>query len=198
MNYCTLYQIFGLLVPILCSLFLSLNNSLPTHTQCTSLSPLNPFRFSFTPPWRLNRSHRNIKINLLSRQIHTYTSVHVGRTRKHNSTVMHVRNREATECNELRLFGCTVAWMVVFPECRVVCSCIVSLVLVCLLFLLLPLFPPCFSHNPNSKKTQIIAGIPNVGLCQRCHDIIEWRKKFRKYKPIKNLAKWYIMTRTTR
>lgn len=32
-------------------------------------------------------------------------------------------------------------------------------------------------------------GIPNVGLCQRCHDIIEWRKKFRKYKPIKNLTK---------
>jgi len=45
-------------------------------------------------------------------------------------------------------------------------------------------------HNPNSKKSQVIAGIPNVGLCQRCHDIIEWRKKFRKYKPIKNLTKW--------
>ena len=46
------------------------------------------------------------------------------------------------------------------------------------------------SHNPNSKKSQVIAGIPNVGLCQHCHDIIEWRKKFRKYKPIKNLTKW--------
>jgi len=53
----------------------------------------------------------------------------------------------------------------------------------------LPLFA-VRSHNPNSKKSQIIAGIPNVGLCHRCHDIIEWRKKFRKYKPIKNLAKW--------
>jgi hypothetical protein len=49
---------------------------------------------------------------------------------------------------------------------------------------------PCCRHNPNSKKSQVIAGIPNVGLCQRCHDIIEWRKKFRKYKPIKNLTKW--------
>lgn len=32
-------------------------------------------------------------------------------------------------------------------------------------------------------------GIPNVGLCQRCHDIVEWRKKFRKFKPIKNPTK---------
>ena len=46
-----------------------------------------------------------------------------------------------------------------------------------------------FSHNPNSKKSARIMAIPNVGLCQRCHDIIEWRKKFRKYKPIKNFTK---------
>lgn len=42
-----------------------------------------------------------------------------------------------------------------------------------------------FAHNPKSKKTQQIAKIPNVGLCKHCHDIIEWRKKFRKYKPLK-------------
>jgi hypothetical protein len=55
----------------------------------------------------------------------------------------------------------------------------------------------CCRHNPNSKKSQVIAGIPNVGLCQRCHDIIEWRKKFRKYKPIKNLTKWCAPISTT-
>lgn len=37
-----------------------------------------------------------------------------------------------------------------------------------------------FKHNPNSKKTKKIAAIPNVGVCKRCHDIIEWRKKYRK------------------
>ena len=26
--------------------------------------------------------------------------------------------------------------------------------------------------------------IPNVGLCRRCHDKIEWRRKYRKYRPI--------------
>jgi len=37
-----------------------------------------------------------------------------------------------------------------------------------------------FKHNKNSKKTKKIAAIPNVGVCKRCHDIIEWRKKYRK------------------
>jgi len=37
-----------------------------------------------------------------------------------------------------------------------------------------------FTHNKNSKKTRVIASIPNTGVCKRCHDIIEWRKKYRK------------------
>ena len=41
-----------------------------------------------------------------------------------------------------------------------------------------------FKHNPNSRLTARIAAIPNDGLCQRCHAIIEWRKKYRKYKPL--------------
>lgn len=39
-----------------------------------------------------------------------------------------------------------------------------------------------FRHNPGSKKTAAIARIPNNGVCGRCHDIIEWKKKYRKYK----------------
>lgn len=41
-----------------------------------------------------------------------------------------------------------------------------------------------FIHNKNSKKTKAILAIPNVGLCRRCHDKIEWRRKYRKYRPI--------------
>ena len=41
-----------------------------------------------------------------------------------------------------------------------------------------------FKHNPNSRLTARIAAIPNDGLCHRCHAIIEWRKKYRKYKPL--------------
>uniref|UniRef100_A0A6V3DVU9 Uncharacterized protein n=1 Tax=Heterosigma akashiwo TaxID=2829 RepID=A0A6V3DVU9_HETAK len=41
-----------------------------------------------------------------------------------------------------------------------------------------------FKHNPNSKKTRKILAMPNVGLCRRCSEKIEWRKKYRKYKPL--------------
>jgi hypothetical protein len=40
-----------------------------------------------------------------------------------------------------------------------------------------------FYHNPKSKKTAKILASPIVGLCDRCHEKIEWRKKYRKYKP---------------
>jgi len=40
-----------------------------------------------------------------------------------------------------------------------------------------------FRHNPKSKKTEKILNSPNIGLCRRCHDKIEWRKTYRKYKP---------------
>lgn len=41
-----------------------------------------------------------------------------------------------------------------------------------------------YRHNPKSKRTDKILASPNVGLCRRCHDKIEWRKKYRKYKPL--------------
>jgi len=39
-------------------------------------------------------------------------------------------------------------------------------------------------HNKNSTKTKKILSTPNDGLCQRCFEIIEWKKKYRKYKPL--------------
>ncbi|KAI9184505.1 hypothetical protein H9P43_003558 [Blastocladiella emersonii ATCC 22665] len=41
-----------------------------------------------------------------------------------------------------------------------------------------------FRHNKASKKTKVILGLPIHGLCAKCFDVIEWRKKFRKYKPL--------------
>lgn len=42
-----------------------------------------------------------------------------------------------------------------------------------------------FRHNKGSKKTQKIAATANSGgLCPRCADKIEWRIKYRKYKPL--------------
>jgi len=40
-----------------------------------------------------------------------------------------------------------------------------------------------FKHNPKSKKTERILSAPNTHVCRRCHEKIEWRKKYRKYKP---------------
>ena len=37
-----------------------------------------------------------------------------------------------------------------------------------------------FHHNPKSKKTDKILASANVGVCKRCYDKIEWRKKYRK------------------
>ena len=49
-----------------------------------------------------------------------------------------------------------------------------------------------FHHNKGSKKTARILSLPNQGLCGRCHEKIEWRKKYRKYKPLKAPAHWYV------
>lgn len=40
-----------------------------------------------------------------------------------------------------------------------------------------------FQHNPKSKTTERILNSPNIRVCQRCYDKIEWRKQYRKYKP---------------
>lgn len=41
-----------------------------------------------------------------------------------------------------------------------------------------------FKHNPGSKLTQKILNSPVTGLCSKCHELIEWRKRYRKYKPL--------------
>jgi hypothetical protein len=46
-----------------------------------------------------------------------------------------------------------------------------------------------FEHNLKSKKTAIILASPITHFCRRCHDKIEWRKQYRKYKPLTQPAK---------
>jgi hypothetical protein len=52
-----------------------------------------------------------------------------------------------------------------------------------------------FQHNPGSKLTAKILASPNVGLCRRCHDKIEWRKQYRKYKPLSQPSRCNICKR---
>lgn len=41
-----------------------------------------------------------------------------------------------------------------------------------------------FTHNRCSKLTKKILAMPIDGVCDRCRAIIEWRKTYRKYKPL--------------
>ncbi len=42
-----------------------------------------------------------------------------------------------------------------------------------------------FTHNPKSQKSKAIMEAPINGLCKRCTEQIEWKKQYRKYKPLK-------------
>ncbi|CAN0538243.1 unnamed protein product, partial [Ectocarpus sp. 12 AP-2014] len=45
-----------------------------------------------------------------------------------------------------------------------------------------------FRHNPKSQKTAKILASVNSGLCASCHDKVEWRKRYRKYRPLRQPA----------
>ena len=45
-------------------------------------------------------------------------------------------------------------------------------------------------HNKGSAKTQKIVKSPISGLCQHCKDVVEWRKQYRKYKPLTTPKRW--------
>ncbi|KAG0301117.1 hypothetical protein BGZ98_008610 [Dissophora globulifera] len=46
-----------------------------------------------------------------------------------------------------------------------------------------------FHANKSSKITKKIAAMPVGGLCEKCVEVIMWRKKFKKYKPLTQLKK---------
>eukprot|EP00126_Sphaerothecum_destruens_P003527 Sdes_comp17279_c0_seq1m6476 len=41
-----------------------------------------------------------------------------------------------------------------------------------------------FRHNKGSKLSEYIEKLPIRDVCKKCCEVIEWRKKFRKYKPL--------------
>lgn len=49
-----------------------------------------------------------------------------------------------------------------------------------------------YKHNPSSKLTKKILAMPINGLCPACEEQIEWRKRYRKYKPLTVAKKWYF------
>ena len=46
-----------------------------------------------------------------------------------------------------------------------------------------------FRHNKKSVKTEKIKNSPLDFLCQRCHDILQWKIDYRKYKPLTAMTK---------
>lgn len=41
-----------------------------------------------------------------------------------------------------------------------------------------------FIHNRNSRLTKQILATPISGVCPTCQAVLEWRKRYRKYKPL--------------
>jgi hypothetical protein len=46
-----------------------------------------------------------------------------------------------------------------------------------------------FHHNPKSKKTAHILSLPIQHVCGKCKEKLEWRKQYRKYKPLTQATK---------
>lgn len=46
-----------------------------------------------------------------------------------------------------------------------------------------------FRPNKGSKKSRQIHSLPTGTACEKCREIIEWRKKFQKYKPLTEVKK---------
>ena len=64
-----------------------------------------------------------------------------------------------------------------------------------------------FRHNPKSKKTEKILASPNVGVCVKCRDKIEWRKRYRKVSETRaerarrgeaRRGRWHILSSSSR
>ncbi len=55
----------------------------------------------------------------------------------------------------------------------------------------------CFKHNKNSRLTKKIIETPLDYLCQKCLTILEWKIKFRKYKPLSTPSKCKICEQKT-
>lgn len=44
--------------------------------------------------------------------------------------------------------------------------------------------------HDTSKRTKDINQLDRNGLCQRCKEVIDWKVKYKKYKPLTTPKKW--------
>lgn len=45
--------------------------------------------------------------------------------------------------------------------------------------------------HDTTNKMKLIKSITPAGICQRCKDILDWKMKYRKYKPLSQAKTWY-------
>ena len=49
-------------------------------------------------------------------------------------------------------------------------------------------------HDTSKLRKQINSLVVG-GVCARCREVIEWKKKYKKYKPLTAPKKWYVVQR---
>lgn len=47
-------------------------------------------------------------------------------------------------------------------------------------------------HRTGKQRAQDAVSLPLCGLCARCKEKIEWKRKYDKYKPLSAPRKWYV------
>lgn len=47
-------------------------------------------------------------------------------------------------------------------------------------------------YHDTSKQTQRVVTTEVTGVCARCKDCIDWKIKYKKYKPLTQLKTWYF------
>ena len=50
----------------------------------------------------------------------------------------------------------------------------------------------CNTMHDRSKKNLTLVNMNITGCCQRCKDIIDWKIKYKKYKPLSQPKTWFV------
>ena len=55
----------------------------------------------------------------------------------------------------------------------------------------------CNTMHDRSKKNLKLSSMQITGCCQRCKDIIDWKIKYKKYKPLSQPKTWLVNIKLT-
>ena len=47
--------------------------------------------------------------------------------------------------------------------------------------------------HDTSKRTKLTNSLVVGGVCSRCKEVIDWKIKYKKYKPLRDPKKWYVI-----